>query len=240
MWQSPSQIIMAKTEGGVQAFNPASRDLGKVVSRAGGGRWMPGENGFIDRWYMWNRIKREDFGWAVVFTVVCSWVAQFLSSSVFIPSLFYLFFKLSLCELFLNPLFHPSYCSSILRHIFVREAAVLGFQFGSSCWGLVHGQQIAFIRFSWQLNLDCQQLPLFPFTATLSNHSHFYHGYHHRVQSSSLFWPFSLSFLRNTWQTRAVISTALQTDSGLCCTQKNIMETCVPRFINATPEHNID
>lgn len=37
MWQSLSQIIMTKTEGGVQAFNPASRDLGKVVSRAGGG-----------------------------------------------------------------------------------------------------------------------------------------------------------------------------------------------------------
>lgn len=36
IWQSPSPIITAQTEGGVQAFTQASRDLGKVVSREGG------------------------------------------------------------------------------------------------------------------------------------------------------------------------------------------------------------
>lgn len=37
IWQSPSQIITAQTEVGVQAFTPASRDLGIVVTREGGG-----------------------------------------------------------------------------------------------------------------------------------------------------------------------------------------------------------
>lgn len=74
--------------GGVQSFTPASRDLEKLSQ----GRmmvvvvvevWIPGECSFIDGWYMWNRIKREDFGRAAVFTVVFGWVALFLSWPVF-------------------------------------------------------------------------------------------------------------------------------------------------------------
>lgn len=55
---------------------------------------------------MWNGIKREDFGRAVVFTVVCGWVVRFLTqTAVFLSSLFLKSLLQTLCDLFLNRLF---------------------------------------------------------------------------------------------------------------------------------------
>lgn len=152
--------------------------------------WMPSECHFIDGWYMWNRIKRADFGRAAVFTVVFGWVALFLSRPVFFffsPFFLSLLQTLGLCALSFNPLFSSQSLSlSSCPRFFCERRQHWGFQFGSSCWGLVHGHQISFTQFCWQLTLKCQQLLFFSSATTVCNYSHhhlhYYYHHHHRYR----------------------------------------------------------
>lgn len=157
IWQSPSQIIRAQTEGGVQAFNPASRDLGKVVSRErwGGRGWMPGEDRFIDRWYMWNKDQKEGFWPSGSFQSgvqlsgsVSQLVCVFVIFAFISPSNSW-----SLWSLPLSTLFHLSYCPFIFTPIFFLCECRL-----KVCSGFVHWHKISFTRFCWRLTLNCQQL----------------------------------------------------------------------------------
>lgn len=154
------------SEGVVQSFTRASRDLEKLSQ----GRmmvvvvvevWMPSECSFIDGWYMWNRIKRADFGWAAVFTVVFGWVALFLSRPVFFffsPFFFYLFFKL--LGFVLSPSihsFHLSHCPFLLAPVFsVRGGNTGAFSLDPPAEGLSTGIKSALLNFAdsslWNVN----------------------------------------------------------------------------------------
>lgn len=57
--------------------------------------------------------------------------------------------------------------SSELLFLYSCSRQHWGFQSGSSCCGLVHGHQISFTQFCWQLTLNCQQL-LFSSSTTTS------------------------------------------------------------------------
>lgn len=81
IWRSPSQIITAQTEGGVQAFTPGIQGFGKKLSQGKGRVGGSGEvGGGLDAWRVsfhrqmiyveWDQ-KGGFWGRAVVFTVVC-------------------------------------------------------------------------------------------------------------------------------------------------------------------------
>ena len=162
-----------------------SQGKGRVGGSGGRGRWVevwtPGEYRFIDRWFMWNGIKREDFGPSGGFRSgvrLSGSASQHVCVSVVF---FYLFFKtLSLCDLFLNPLlFIRVIFPFILAPVFLSERGD-----GVGAQGLSTGIKSALLNFSWRLTLIC--FSPHP-TNTVSNYPHhrLRYYYHQRYRPSS-------------------------------------------------------
>lgn len=191
MWQSPSQIIRAQTEGGgVQAFTPASRDLGKSVSKEGGRASDVYRS--IDRWWMWNGIKREDCrpsGGS--HSGVCGWVAQFFFNGfviVFLISSFKLlvFVISSSVHFFFSPFwaFVPLFS---LPFFCARGGGAVAFSSDHPAEVASTGIKSALLNFA-DGSLWTQQLLPFSSAATFSNYCHHrphcYHHHHHHHYSS--------------------------------------------------------
>lgn len=162
---------------------------------------MPGEYRFLDGWYMWNRIKREDFGWAVVFSVVYGSASKLLC--IFL-------YHLSLVQTFLLLAFPKSTLSSELLFLFLLTFFVRWQLWRFRCSLTAHSarSRLAFLLIHNHTVITLISLRIITMAiAIIFNHLPCFHR-------------LNLPFFQNTWQARAVISLALHTDCGCSHTKE--------------------
>lgn len=183
--------------------------------------------------------KGRILGRAVVFAVVCGWVARLLSTSVFLSSFFISSSKLLVFVISSSIRSFSSELFSLLsspQFFCLREATVSGLRVCPRA-----SNQLYSILADGSLSsafLLIQQTPSV-ITLIIAFAIIIISAIAHHLQSSALFWPFDTSFFRNALKNQSTVTFAvLQARSDYHGSQNNRKQKCISRSLSAIPEQN--